>query len=159
MSIARLSAFLILPLLTLASFPGSEMQSNPVIQAAVLYAMSPNQRAFALDAATESVRSGFLSANRVGDSRFAKTIVALDANTGSMAARRSGLFRWSSMAGPSLGAPVTPVYKLCIEKCAPCGSTQLTIQVPPGTSIGPLITWPPFAFTTSADFLTSATRK
>ena len=34
------------------SFPGSEMQSNPVIQAGVLYAMSPKQRAFALDAAT-----------------------------------------------------------------------------------------------------------
>src|SRR5688500_9894631 len=34
------------------AFPGSEMQSNPVIQAGVLYAMSPKQRAFALDAAT-----------------------------------------------------------------------------------------------------------
>ena len=34
------------------AFPGSEMQSNPVIQARVLYAMSPKQRAFALDAAT-----------------------------------------------------------------------------------------------------------
>jgi len=33
-------------------FSGSEMQSNPVIQAGVLYAMSPKQRAFALDAAT-----------------------------------------------------------------------------------------------------------
>lgn len=34
------------------AFPGSEMQSNPVIQAGVLYALSPKQRAFALDAAT-----------------------------------------------------------------------------------------------------------
>ncbi len=34
------------------AFQGSEMQSNPVILNAVLYAMSPKQRAFALDAAT-----------------------------------------------------------------------------------------------------------
>ncbi len=34
------------------AFPGSEMQSNPVIVDGVLYAMSPKQRAFALDAAT-----------------------------------------------------------------------------------------------------------
>ena len=34
------------------AFPGSEMQSNPVIQAGVLYGLSPTQRAFALDAAT-----------------------------------------------------------------------------------------------------------
>ncbi len=34
------------------AFPGSEMQSNPVIVNGVLYAVSPKQRAFALDAAT-----------------------------------------------------------------------------------------------------------
>jgi len=34
------------------AFEGSEMQSNPVIIDGVLYAMSPKQRAFALDAAT-----------------------------------------------------------------------------------------------------------
>jgi quinoprotein glucose dehydrogenase len=34
------------------AFDGSEMQSNPVIVNGVLYAMSPKQRAFALDAAT-----------------------------------------------------------------------------------------------------------
>ena len=34
------------------AFDGSEMQSNPVIIDGVLYAMSPKQRAFALDAAT-----------------------------------------------------------------------------------------------------------
>ncbi|MCC6316390.1 MAG: PQQ-binding-like beta-propeller repeat protein [Gemmatimonadaceae bacterium] len=34
------------------AFPGSEMQSNPVILDGVLYAVSPKQRAFALDAAT-----------------------------------------------------------------------------------------------------------
>lgn len=34
------------------AFEGSEMQSNPVIVDGVLYAMSPKQRAFALDAAT-----------------------------------------------------------------------------------------------------------
>jgi quinoprotein glucose dehydrogenase len=34
------------------AFPGSEMQSNPVIVGGVLYAMSPKQRAFALDATT-----------------------------------------------------------------------------------------------------------
>lgn len=34
------------------AFEGSEMQSNPVVQGGVLYAMSPKQRAFALDAAT-----------------------------------------------------------------------------------------------------------
>lgn len=34
------------------AFPGSEMQSNPVVLNGVLYAMSPKQRAFALDAAT-----------------------------------------------------------------------------------------------------------
>jgi quinoprotein glucose dehydrogenase len=34
------------------AFEGSEMQSNPVIVDGVLYAMSPRQRAFALDAAT-----------------------------------------------------------------------------------------------------------
>jgi quinoprotein glucose dehydrogenase len=34
------------------AFDGSEMQSNPVVQDGVLYAMSPKQRAFALDAAT-----------------------------------------------------------------------------------------------------------
>jgi len=34
------------------AFDGSEMQSNPVIVGGVLYAMSPKQRAFALDAAT-----------------------------------------------------------------------------------------------------------
>src|SRR4030095_11117775 len=33
-------------------FKGSEMQSNPVIVGGVLYAMSPKQRAFALEAAT-----------------------------------------------------------------------------------------------------------
>jgi quinoprotein glucose dehydrogenase len=32
------------------AFEGSEMQSNPVIIDGVLYAMSPKQRAFALDA-------------------------------------------------------------------------------------------------------------
>lgn len=34
------------------AFQGSEMQSNPVVVDGVLYAMSPKQRAFALDAAT-----------------------------------------------------------------------------------------------------------
>ncbi|MCC6927582.1 MAG: PQQ-binding-like beta-propeller repeat protein [Gemmatimonadaceae bacterium] len=34
------------------AFEGSEMQSNPIIVGGVLYAMSPTQRAFALDAAT-----------------------------------------------------------------------------------------------------------
>lgn len=34
------------------AFEGSEMQSNPVVIDGVLYAMSPKQRAFALDAAT-----------------------------------------------------------------------------------------------------------
>src|SRR6185369_7826276 len=34
------------------AFDGSEMQSNPVIVGGVLYAMSPKQRAFALDATT-----------------------------------------------------------------------------------------------------------
>ena len=34
------------------AFEGSEMQSNPVVVDGVLYAMSPKQRAFALDAAT-----------------------------------------------------------------------------------------------------------
>ena len=34
------------------AFPGSEMQSNPVIVNGVMYAMTPKQRAFALDAAT-----------------------------------------------------------------------------------------------------------
>ena len=34
------------------AFEGSEMQSNPVVIGGVLYAMSPKQRAFALDAAT-----------------------------------------------------------------------------------------------------------
>lgn len=34
------------------AFEGSEMQSNPVVVGGVLYAMSPKQRAFALDAAT-----------------------------------------------------------------------------------------------------------
>ncbi|MFP5355004.1 MAG: PQQ-binding-like beta-propeller repeat protein, partial [Gemmatimonadota bacterium] len=34
------------------AFEGSEMQSNPVVVGGVLYAMSPRQRAFALDAAT-----------------------------------------------------------------------------------------------------------
>ncbi len=34
------------------AFEGSEMQSNPVVLGGVLYAMSPKQRAFALDAAT-----------------------------------------------------------------------------------------------------------
>ena len=34
------------------AFEGSEMQSNPVIIDGVLYAMSPKQRAFALDAST-----------------------------------------------------------------------------------------------------------
>ena len=34
------------------AFEGSEMQSNPVVIDGVLYAMSPRQRAFALDAAT-----------------------------------------------------------------------------------------------------------
>lgn len=33
-------------------FKGSEMQSNPIIVGGVMYAMSPKQRAFALDAAT-----------------------------------------------------------------------------------------------------------
>ena len=31
----------------------------------------------------------------------------------------------------------------CSEKPAPCGSRQFTTQSPPGTSIGPFITWPP----------------
>ncbi|MFN8669760.1 MAG: PQQ-binding-like beta-propeller repeat protein [Gemmatimonadaceae bacterium] len=34
------------------AFEGSEMQSNPIVVGGVLYAMSPKQRAFALDAAT-----------------------------------------------------------------------------------------------------------
>ncbi|MBM4193418.1 MAG: c-type cytochrome [Gemmatimonadetes bacterium] len=34
------------------AFDGSEMQSNPIIVGGVMYAMSPKQRAFALDAAT-----------------------------------------------------------------------------------------------------------
>jgi quinoprotein glucose dehydrogenase len=34
------------------AFPGSEMQSNPVVIDGVMYAISPKQRAFALDAAT-----------------------------------------------------------------------------------------------------------
>jgi quinoprotein glucose dehydrogenase len=34
------------------AFEGSEMQSNPIVIGGVLYAMSPKQRAFALDAAT-----------------------------------------------------------------------------------------------------------
>lgn len=34
------------------AFDGSEMQSNPIVVDGVLYAMSPKQRAFALDAAT-----------------------------------------------------------------------------------------------------------
>ena len=34
------------------AFKGSEMQSNPVIIGGVMYAMSPKQRAFALDATT-----------------------------------------------------------------------------------------------------------
>ncbi|MGE0438888.1 MAG: PQQ-binding-like beta-propeller repeat protein [Gemmatimonadales bacterium] len=41
------------------AFPGSEMQSNPVIIDGVLYAMSPKQRAFALDAATGQERWSF----------------------------------------------------------------------------------------------------
>jgi quinoprotein glucose dehydrogenase len=34
------------------AFPGSEMQSNPIVIDGVMYAMSPKQRAFAIDAAT-----------------------------------------------------------------------------------------------------------
>ena len=30
-------------------------------------------------------------------------------------------------------------------KAAPCGSTACTIQLPPGTSLGPISTWPPLA--------------
>ncbi len=41
------------------AFTGSEMQSNPVIVNGVLYAMSPKQRAFALDAGTGKERWSF----------------------------------------------------------------------------------------------------
>src|SRR5688572_10266041 len=51
------------------------------------------------------------------------------------------------------------VYRWLSEKCPPCGSMQLTIQDPSGTSIGPLSTWPPLALTSSAPLFTSATRK
>ena len=41
--------------------------------------------------------------------------------------------------------PGAQARALSRENIAPCGSTPCTIQLPPGTSIGPLITLPPAA--------------
>ncbi len=47
----------------------------------------------------------------------------------------------------------------CSPNAAPCGSMQFTAQSPPGTSIGPFNTCPPFALTRSTAACTSGTRK
>src|SRR4030095_14241855 len=44
-------------------------------------------------------------------------------------------------------------------KAAPCGSAAVTTRSPPGTSIGPLRIFPPFAWIRSAAASTSGTRK
>jgi hypothetical protein len=47
----------------------------------------------------------------------------------------------------------------CSEKAAPWGSTALRMRSPPGTSIGPLMTCPPFAVMRCTAASTSGTRK
>ena len=47
------------------AFPGSEMQSNPIVVDGVMYALSPKQRLFALDAATGTERWSFDPTNGV----------------------------------------------------------------------------------------------
>jgi quinoprotein glucose dehydrogenase len=47
------------------AFPGSEMQSNPIVVDGVMYALSPKQRLFALDAATGRERWSFDPTNGV----------------------------------------------------------------------------------------------
>ena len=46
-----------------------------------------------------------------------------------------------------------------IANIAPCGSTHWTIQLPPGTCIGPLTTWPPLPLTRAAAASTASTLK
>ncbi len=50
-------------------------------------------------------------------------------------------------------------FLACSANAAPCGSNPFTIQSPPGTSIGPLRIWPPFAVMRSTADVMSGTRK
>ena len=65
-----------------------------------------------------------------------------------------GIGRWR------LGTPRgAQAFFECSEKCAPWGSTALRMRSPPGTSIGPLATCPPFAVMRCTAASTSGTRK
>src|SRR6266404_2218636 len=46
-----------------------------------------------------------------------------------------------------------------IAKIAPCGSRQWAIQLPPGTCVGPWMTWPPLSFTRAIAASTAWTLK
>jgi hypothetical protein len=51
------------------------------------------------------------------------------------------------VSAPADDAPLEPSQRLgdTSAKLTPCGSSAWTIQLPPGTSCGPISTWPPFA--------------
>lgn len=104
------------------AFPGSEMQSNPIIIDGVLYAVSPKQRAFALDAATGKERWSFdptggkFSGPRiryrgvvVHDGRvyfnYRYRLFSLDANTGKPAPGWGNDSGWVDLRA-GLGRPV-----------------------------------------------------
>ncbi len=104
------------------AFDGSEMQSNPVIIGGVLYAMSPKQRAFALDAATGKELWSFDPTNGkftgpriryrgvvVHDGRvyfnYRYRLFALDATTGRKAAGWGNDSGWVDLRA-GLGRPV-----------------------------------------------------
>jgi quinoprotein glucose dehydrogenase len=104
------------------AFDGSEMQSNPVIVGGRLYAMSPKQRAFALDAATGKQLWSFDPTNGkfsgpriryrgvvVHDGRvyfnYRYRLFALDASTGQKAAGWGNDSGWVDLRA-GLGRPV-----------------------------------------------------
>ena len=104
------------------AFEGSEMQSNPVVVGGRLYAMSPKQRAFALDAATGKQLWSFDPTNGkfsgpriryrgvvVHDGRvyfnYRYRLFALDANTGRRAAGWGNDSGWVDLRA-GLGRPV-----------------------------------------------------